>query len=290
MQITTLLSLSRIDFSLFYLAFFVYIIGTSIFLIYLIKPKLLFAQVAFYFTILGFVFHSTILIYRYFTYAYFPVTNLHQSLFFFAWCLIGIFIIFNIKHKIPVLGSFVTPLACVFLSSSATIFSQCPIPIPPSLRSIWLPIHTSLSFLGEAFFALAFCGGLMYLIQENQIKNKKWSQFLHRLPSLQTLDDLNYLCLCFGFPFLTLGIITGSIWAEYTWGSYWNWDPKETWSLVTWLIYAALLHGRLIIGWRGKRAALFSIFGFAVVLFTFLGVNLFLPGLHSYESLTTPVQ
>ena len=120
------------------------------------------------------------------------------------------------------------------------------------------------------------------------IKNKKWSQFLHRLPSLQTLDDLNYLCLSLGFPFLTLGIITGSIWAEYAWGSYWNWDPKETWSLVTWLIYAALLHGRLTIGWRGRRAAYFSIIGFAVVLFTFLGVNLLLPGLHSYDSFTSP--
>ena len=128
----------------------------------------------------------------------------------------------------------------------------------------------------------------MYVIQENQIKNKKWSQFLHRLPSLQTLDDLNYLCLSLGFPFLTLGIITGSIWAEYAWGSYWNWDPKETWSLVTWLIYAALLHGRLTIGWRGRRAAYFLIIGFAVVLFTFLGVNLLLPGLHSYDSFTSP--
>jgi cytochrome c-type biogenesis protein CcsB len=179
-------------------------------------------------------------------------------------------------------------LATIFLITSASLFTQKPVQIPLQLRSIWLPIHTTLAFLGEAFLGLAFCGGLMYLIQENQIKNKKWSQFLHRLPSLQTLDDLNYLCLSLGFPFLTLGIITGSIWAEYAWGSYWNWDPKETWSLVTWLIYAALLHGRLTIGWRGRRAAYFLIIGFAVVLFTFLGVNLLLPGLHSYDSFTSP--
>jgi cytochrome c-type biogenesis protein CcsB len=167
------------------------------------------------------------------------------------------------------------------------MLTEQPVPIPPALRSFWLPVHSTLSFIGEAILGLAFSVGIMYLIQENQIKKKKWGGFLHRLPSLKTLDDLNYLCISFGFPFLTLGIITGSIWAEYAWGSYWSWDPKETWSLITWFIYAALLHGRLNIGWRGRRAALFSIIGFGVVLFTFLGVNILIPGLHSYESLTS---
>ncbi|WAC07265.1 MAG: c-type cytochrome biogenesis protein CcsB [Thermodesulfobacteriota bacterium] len=288
MQITVPLYFKQIELYIFYLTLVIYCIGTINFLIYLIKPRPLISFLSFYITVIGFVFHSIIFLFRYFTNACFPVTDLHQSLFFFAWCIIGVFIIFNIKHKIPVLGSFVTPLATVFFISSATLFTQNPVQIPPPLRSIWLPIHTTLAFLGEAFFGFAFCGGIMYLIQENQIKNKKWSQFLHRLPSLQTLDDLNYLCLSFGFLFLTLGIITGSIWAEFAWGSYWSWDPKETWSLVAWLIYAALLHGRLTIGWRGRRAAFFLIIGFAVVLFTFLGVNLLLPGLHSYDSFTSP--
>ena len=289
MQIGLPLYLTKIDFYFYYLTLVIYCVGTFGFLLYLLRPQTLFARLAFYITIIGFVFHSLIFTYRYFTYAYFPVTDLHQSLFFFAWCLVIVFIIFNIKQKIPSLGLFVTPLALIFLITSVSIFNRGPIPIPPALRSMWLPIHTTLAFLGEAFFAFAFCVGIMYFIQENQIKNKKWGLFFHRLPSLQTLDYLNYLCLSFGFLFLTLGIITGSIWAEFAWGSYWSWDQKETWALVTWLIYAALLHGRLVVGWRGKRAALFSVIGFAVVLFTFLGVNLLLPSHHSYESLTSLV-
>jgi len=278
-----------IDIYLFYIVLTIYLLGTFNFLLYLIKPKKQIAQLALFITILAFAFHSFLLVYRYFTLNYFPAIDLHQSLFFFAWFLVGVFIIVNVKYKIPVLGSFVTPLATVFLISSATIFTKEPIPVPPALRSFWLPIHSILAFAGEAIFGLAFCVGIMYFIQENQIKRKNLSAFFYRLPSLQTLDDLNYLCLSFGFPFLTLGIITGSIWAEYAWGSYWSWDPKETWALITWFIYAALLHGRLNIGWRGKRAATFSIIGFGAVVFTFLGVNLLIPGLHSYESLVSQI-
>jgi cytochrome c-type biogenesis protein CcsB len=107
--------------------------------------------------------------------------------------------------------------------------------------------------------------------------------FYHRLPSLDLLDRVNYRSLTIGFPLLTLGIITGALWAENAWGSYWQWDPKETWSLITWFIYAALVHARLTVGWRGRKAAWLSIVGFLAVLFTFLGVNLLLGGLHSYN-------
>jgi cytochrome c-type biogenesis protein CcsB len=105
-----------------------------------------------------------------------------------------------------------------------------------------------------------------------------------RLPPLKVLDDLNYQALKFGFPLLTLGIITGAVWANYAWGRYWDWDPKETWSLITWLLYAALLHQRLTVGWRGRKAAIMAIIGFLAVLFTFLGVNLLLSGLHAYSN------
>lgn len=104
------------------------------------------------------------------------------------------------------------------------------------------------------------------------------------MPSLETLDALNYKCLTIGFPLLTLGIITGSLWASSAWGSYWSWDPKEVWSLITWILYAALLHGRLNSGWRGKKGAIFLIIAFFVVLFTFIGVNTLIPGLHSYAN------
>ena len=124
----------------------------------------------------------------------------------------------------------------------------------------------------------------MYLLQERELKKKRFGLFYTRLPSLEALDNLNNHCLAVGFPLLTLGIITGSIWAKQAWGTYWQWDPKETWSLITWFIYAALVHARLTVGWRGRKAAWLSIVGFLAVLFTFLGVNLILGGLHSYAS------
>jgi cytochrome c-type biogenesis protein CcsB len=255
--------------------------------LYLVRSRDLVARFAYYATLVAFGLHSTLLIVRYISLGYFPVTNLHQSLSFFAWALMGMFIVVHGKYHVPLLGTFVTPVVTIFLILSATILTNHPIPIPPALQSSWLPIHSTVAFVGEAIFGLAFCVGIMYLIQERHIKKKKLNSLFYRLPSLETLDDLNYLCLSLGFPFLTLGIITGSLWAQFAWGSYWSWDPKETWSLITWLIYAALLHGRMITGWRGRRAALLSIIGFSAVIFTFLGVNLLLPGLHSYESLTT---
>jgi len=277
------------DLYLFYCTLASYVLGTLAFLSHLFRPRDQLARLAVSFTVLAFALHTGLLVYRYVALTHFPVINLHNSFLFFTWSLVGVFLVVNAKYKVTVLGSFVTPLAAVLFISSAPILTQQQGPIPPALRSFWLPVHSTLSFIGEAIFGLAFCVGVMYLIQENQIKKKKWNAFFHRLPALKTLDDLNYLCISLGFPLLTMGIITGSIWAASAWGSYWSWDPKETWSLITWLIYAALLHGRLNIGWRGRLAATFSIVGFGVVLFTFLGVNILIPGLHSYESLASPV-
>lgn len=129
---------------------------------------------------------------------------------------------------------------------------------------------------------MAFCAGVLYLLQERLIKSKSFGRLSRMLPSLQVLDEVNYRALTVGFPLLTAGIITGSIWANCAWGSYWSWDPKETWSLITWLLYAALLHQRLTVGWRGRRAAVMAMVGFGAVLFTFLGVNLLIGGLHTY--------
>ena len=274
----------QIDTYLFYLALFGYLSAMCSFLYYLVKSRDQVAKLAHYCTLVAFGLHSSLFFVRYALLGYFPVTNLHQSLSFFAWVLIAAFLVVHKKYHLPILGSFITPLVTLFLISSASSLTDHPVPIPPALQSMWLPIHTTLAFLGEAIFGLAFCVGIMYLLQEHLIKKKKLTGLFYRLPPLKTLDDLNYLCLSLGFPFLTLGIITGSIWAQFAWGSYWSWDPKETWSLITWLIYAALLHGRLTTGWRGRRAAVFSIIGFSVVIFLFLGVNLLLPGLHSYES------
>jgi cytochrome c-type biogenesis protein CcsB len=153
-------------------------------------------------------------------------------------------------------------------------------PLSPVLQSYWLTIHTIVAFLGNAAFALAFGVGIMYLVQEHYVKSKHLGGIFGRLPSLQTLDALNYKLITLGFPLLTFAIISGSLWAESAWGSYWRWDPREVWSLTTWFIYAIILHARLIAGWRGKRAAILSIVGFLIIIITFFGINLLEKGIH----------
>ncbi len=197
--------------------------------------------------------------------------------------IIGILLIANLKYKVKVLGSFLTPIALILMLFAFALPKEI-LPLAPVLKSFWHPFHVIFAFLGNAIFTLTFCCGVMYLIQEHQLKSKRMGAITKRLPPLNLLDDLSYQSLKFGFPLLTLGIITGAVWAEYAWGRYWNWDPKETWSLITWFLYAALLHQRLTVGWRGRKAAIMAIVGFLAVLFTFLGVNLLLPGLHTYSN------
>jgi cytochrome c-type biogenesis protein CcsB len=158
-------------------------------------------------------------------------------------------------------------------------------PLVPALQSNWLLYHVITCFLGYAAFAVA-CGiSIMYLIKASGESESSTSQaggILSMFPSIRILDDLNYKSIMIGFPLLTLGIVTGAAWANYAWGTYWSWDPKETWSLIVWFIYAAFLHARITRGWVGKRAAWLSIIGFSATIFCYLGVNLFLSGLHSY--------
>ncbi|GBE14519.1 cytochrome c biogenesis protein CcsA [bacterium BMS3Abin14] len=210
-------------------------------------------------------------------------TNMYESLMFFSWCIIIVYLLITTRYNVPVAGAFVIPISFMLMAAAAFLPDKGITELSPALKSYWLPIHVSFSFMGDALFAMAFGSGIMYLIQERQLKRKRPGAFYYRLPSLEVLDAINYRALTIGFPLLTMGIITGSIWAQYAWGAYWSWDPKETWSLVTWFIFAALLHTRLTIGWRGRKAAILVIIGFLAVLFTFLGVNLLLSGLHSYN-------
>jgi cytochrome c-type biogenesis protein CcsB len=263
--------------SLFYFA------GMLLYLGYIVSLKEWVSKVATAAVIAGFASHSLALLTRYVEAGYTPVTNLYESLSFFAWMIIGILLITHLKYQIKVLGAFLTPIALVLMVFGLALPKQI-VPLSPVLKSFWHPFHVFFAFLGNAIFTLAFCCGILYLIQEHQLKAKKMGAITRRLPSLKVLDDLNYQALKFGFPLLTLGIITGAIWAEYAWGRYWNWDPKETWSLITWFLYAALLHQRLTVGWRGRKAAIMAIVGFLAALFTFLGVNLLLPGLHTYAN------
>ncbi|MCX8012217.1 MAG: c-type cytochrome biogenesis protein CcsB, partial [Desulfobacterota bacterium] len=169
------------------------------------------------------------------------------------------------------LGSILLALTTITRSFSNEIQ-----PLVPALQSNWLTYHVITCFLGYAAFAVSFGVSIMFLIKANSKGG------IGILPDQAVLDEINYKAISFGFPMLTLGIITGAVWANYAWGSYWSWDPKETWSLITWLFYAAFLHARYTRGWGGRKTAILSIIGFLAVIFTYFGVNLLLSGLHSY--------
>ncbi len=261
-----------------------YLVSTLLYLLFLYRLEERFSQWALRLLMVGFGLHTLSFVVRWVVGGHFPVTTIEDSLSFFSWALAGSYIAVQHLYSMPVLGAFVSPLNLLGVLYAA-VFSKPPGVITPALRSGWLTVHATTSFIGYAAFALSFVVSVLYLLQEHYIKKKSLGGMFRRLPSLHTLDSLNYRMLTIGFPFLTIGIITGAIWAEYAWGSYWSWDPKETWSLITWFIYAAILHGRMTVGWRGKRAAILAIVGFAAVLFTFLGVNLLLPGLHTYANM-----
>jgi cytochrome c-type biogenesis protein CcsB len=213
-----------------------------------------------------------------------PLSNLYESLVFFAWTIILIYLLIQHRYGTRVFGVFVTPmafLAMAYASFSPGVSSRIQ-PLLPALKSNWLLAHVMACFIGYAAFTIAFGISIMYLMKQGRREDP--DGFLSRFPKSEDLDDLNHRMILFGFLFLSAGIITGAVWANSAWGRYWGWDPKETWSLITWFIYATLLHARLMRGWHGKRIAYLSMIGFVAVLFTYFGVNL-LPGLHSYGSM-----
>jgi cytochrome c-type biogenesis protein CcsB len=217
-------------------------------------------------------------------YGHAPLSNLYESLIFFAWAITLIYLVIEQRYVYRVIGVFSTPLAFLsmaYASLSPNISDRIQ-PLIPALKSNWLIAHVVTCFIGYGAFAIAFGVSLMYMIKGREVHGKKG--LISRLPPVSFLDELTHQLVMFGFLFLTLGIITGAVWANSAWGRYWGWDPKETWSLITWFVYATLLHARLMQGWRGRRIAFLSIVGFSAVLFTYFGVNL-LPGLHSYQSM-----
>ena len=272
------------DYLFFYLALFLELAATGGFIVYLIKQKRTIHRVAHWTLALGFLCHTIFLAGAYYELGTAPVLDLKSALSFFSWSIVLVYLILHAKLRLMVLGSFVAPFAAfVMIISSAMPWVE--LPVKPVFKSLWLTVHVGTIFVGDALFAIAFLAAVMYLIQERQIKSKRLGFIYRRLPALATLDNLNHYSLVYGFPFLTVGMITGSLYAQYALGTYWQWDPKEVWSLVTWLFYAALLHERLAAGWQGRRAAVMSIVCFCVLIFTFVGASLWLGGYHSFSSL-----
>ena len=260
------------------------LLATAAFIVYLVRQKKSAYHWAYRLLLAGFAFLTLFVAYEYYALGVAPVLTLKSSLSFFAWAILLVYLLFHLKFRLMVLGSFVAPLAACLLILSSTLPGG-EVTVKPVFRSLWLPIHIGTAFLGNGFFAVTFVAGIMYLIQESQIKTKRLGSLYSRLPSLETLDSINHFALICGFTFMTAGMITGSIYAQVALGSYWRWDPKEVCSLIAWIFYAVLLHERLTVGWRGRRAALFSVIGFLVLLLAFVGANLWLSDYHSFKNM-----
>jgi cytochrome c-type biogenesis protein CcsB len=262
------------------LALFAYLLSTVAFLVSLLstRPSLRTLAPA----LLGgaFMAHAGAIAVRSAAAGYMAITDFYEAVSFFAWLMTGMCLLVQLRAPVASLGVVVSPLAFVLTLGAFVFYSQVR-DLPPTLHSVWLPIHVCLAFLGNAVFGVAFSASVIYLIQERLLKGKKGGTFFRRLPSLEALDNLNYRSLAWGFPLLTFGILSGAIWAEYAWGQFWIWEPRPVLSLLTWILYALLLHYRSI-GWRGRRAAALTIVCFAVLLISFLSVRVF-PGRHGGE-------
>ena len=210
-----------------------------------------------------------------------PVGNFPEALSFLAWLTALAGLVLIARFRFAVVGAFTASAAFVALGIAAMLMRRGKLVLPAALRSGWLPIHVTLAFLGYSLFLLAAGVSALYLVYESRLKGKHpFPVGGPPTPSLERLDFINYRLLGWGFLMLSLAIVSGSIWAEATWGHFWSWEPQESWSLVTWLLYAALLESRLTVGWRGRRAAALTLVVFTVLLGSFVGVSLFHPGKH----------
>jgi cytochrome c-type biogenesis protein CcsB len=252
------------------------------------KILVLFSNLLFTFTLLS----------RWIREGYFPLSNLYESLIFLCWGLSSIHLFIEFQTKSRLIGSISTPLM-FFLSgfSSLTLPTemQKALPLVPSLQSNWLMMHVSMMMISYATLIVGSLLSILYLaflwfqsskVQLSVDSSSNESALLQtrsaKLSLLETVDIWSYRIIGLGFPFLTIGIISGAVWANEAWGSYWSWDPKETWALITWLVFAIYLHSRLLKGWQGQKAALLGSSGFFVIWICYLGVNFLGKGLHSY--------
>lgn len=248
---------------------------------------------------------TIILSYRWWDEGYFPLSNLYESLLFLSWGLTIVQLFLENRIKNQIVGAITTPVSMfiiAFASISLPVDMQKAAPLVPALKSNWLMMHVSIMIISYATLILGSLLSILFLIitrgqdvvlQGNSIGNNqksdtiklinaKTNNLYNQMNLVESIDNLSYRTIGLGFPLLTIGIIAGAVWANEAWGSYWSWDPKETWALITWLIFAAYLHTRINKSWQGKKPAILASVGFVVVWICYLGVNFLGKGLHSY--------
>ena len=213
-----------------------------------------------------------------------PWSNQFEAMAYVSWAIILGYVLLEFRYRIKTIGAFVVGIGFIAMGAASLLpyRYQTADPLVPALNSYWIYIHVSVTLTSYAAFAMAGGLGLMYLVRERAERKGQNSRLLAVLPDLETIDELGYKAIMVGFPLLAFGVILGAMWANYAWGGYWSWDPKETWSLIVWLIYGAYIHARMTRGWEGRRAAIYAVFGFLMVIFCFWGVNFCKSGLHAY--------
>ncbi|MCL4441160.1 MAG: c-type cytochrome biogenesis protein CcsB [Firmicutes bacterium] len=262
----------RLESLFFFTAAGAYFLSVLLYLANIRLPQLV--KQAKFFTLAGFFAQTLFFIDRGLITGRMPAASLLEFIQLLSWGTVLIFLIMQRRHLIRGFGAplLLTALLLMVYSGSINQNSQ---PLMPALQSYWLKLHVAAAILAYGSFALSFTAGVMLLLRVRLLthKNKQYDEELERLMNN---------AIAFGFPFMTLVLITGAVWAEQVWGAWWSWDPKETWALITWLIYAIYLHGRLNQRWQGRQSAWMAVLGFGAVVFTLIGVTWLLPGLHSY--------
>ena len=269
--------MAKIENITFMAALAAYLVSAALYFVYIAVKNGKVSKAAYTVMFAGFVSHSVCIAVRGILAHRLPLTNQYEFATAFAWGITLCFLIFVKKFKFDALGAFVAPVIFLVIGYASMQSKEIHY-LMPALQSNWLGFHVSMAIIGYGAFGVAFGVAMAFLL-----KDKVHGKIAETIPDEKTLDLIIYRSVALGFLFLTLCMVTGAIWANNAWGSYWSWDPKETWSLITWIIYAVFLHLRVRKGMTGKKAALFAALGFVCVIFTYIGVNTLLSGLHSYK-------
>ena len=266
---------------LFSAAFVIYAAAAIIYFVFLFSGSVRWAGIGYILAAFGLAVHTLALAARTFGSGHAPFTTMYESVSFFAWSSALAYVIIEGRFRIRKAGPYaLLVVVALMAAASSPLMPKTATPLIPALQSYWLWLHVSVTLLGEAFFAVAFVTSLLFLRADARSRKnagREWAGLAARY------DEVSYRAIAAGFPLFTLGgLVFGMIWAYRAWGSYWSWDPKEVWSLITWLVFALYLHTRIVMGWKGRRSAIIAVLGFLAALFTYFGVNYLLSGLHSY--------
>jgi cytochrome c-type biogenesis protein CcsB len=237
------------------------------------------------FMVLGFLLLTTALIFRGISAHRVPWGNMYEFSITGAFAFSGAYLFALKKYKLRWLGLPVSLAVLLTLGTAITLLYRPSAPLVPALKSTWLVIHVSAAIISGGVFLLANCVAAAYLILDRYEQKGVRPVWAQKLPSLEVLDNLSYRLVALVFPLWTFAVIAGAIWAESAWGRYWGWDPKETWAFITWVAYAAYLHARVTVGWRGRKAAWLCLFAGSTFLFNYIYINVWGTGRHTYSGL-----